>query len=245
MNKRVRYICLVTLLATTITPQQTTYSGSVVIEGSKSTDSDTVWGSGTYTNVERTSLSVSGSLTFSHLTTSQGILVSGSASGEALRCRNLRVSGSLSGNEIACAQLSVSGSLTGKNIDCDSYAISGAFLVFNFTATSGGEVCGRFFAQNSSCRALTWRSDQGASGKTPFVAENCSFDTITVKSESSNWNLLFFLWRSPSTPKIILKGSSRVTGNIIFEKESGVIELWDEARVDGKIINGSIEKKKS
>lgn len=206
------------------------YYGSVDTSNSKTPDSDSVAGAANYTNVERESLSISGSLTFSNLTVTRDLSVAGNASGNRLTCNKLSISGALNGDHISCEKLEVTGSLKAEDLKVSGTA----------------NVSGKIALDNSSIDALSW----GAAGElalvsTPFLAHNSTFNQINVTSSGpKSWNLFFVKVSSTaSCNKILLTGSSVVTGDVLFEKEGGVVELHDTAQVKGKVINGTITHK--
>lgn len=163
------------------------------------------------------SLEVNGALKFKDLTIKESLIINGKIQGKNLKCRNITSNGSFDVDGFQAQNVKTNGSFKGMNIEI----------------TGKSEFNGALEITNGKLHNI-----QVVNTLSTLVDTNVS-GNISIKTIDKGFGV------RPSTSSVQvleLKGSSLVTGDVIFEEE-GTVYLFDKSKVQGKIVNAKIIEK--
>lgn len=163
------------------------------------------------------SLEVNGALKFKDLTIKESLIINGKIQGKNLKCRNITSNGSFDVDGFQAQNVKTNGSFKGMNIEI----------------TGKSEFNGALEITNGKLHNI-----QVVNTLSTLVDTNVS-GNISIKKIDKGFGV------RPSTSSVQvleLKGSSLVTGDVIFEEE-GTVYLFDKSKVQGKIVNAKIIEK--
>lgn len=163
------------------------------------------------------SLQINGALKFKDLTIKESLIINGKIQGKNLKCRNITSNGSFDVDGFQAQNVKTNGSFKGMNIKITGKSeFNGALEITN--------------------------------GKLHNIQIVNTLSTLIDTNVSGNINIKkidkgFRVRPSTSSVQVLeLKGSSLVTGDVIFEEE-GAVYLFDKSKVQGKIVNAKIIEK--
>lgn len=163
------------------------------------------------------SLQINGALKFKDLTIKESLIINGKIQGKNLKCRNITSNGSFDVDGFQAQNVKTNGSFKGMNIEITGKSeFNGALEITN--------------------------------GKLHNIQIVNTLSTLIDTNVSGNINIKkidkgFRVRPSTSSVQVLeLKGSSLVTGDVIFEEE-GAVYLFDKSKVQGKIVNAKIIEK--
>ncbi|MDQ5890510.1 MAG: hypothetical protein QG604_384 [Candidatus Dependentiae bacterium] len=213
----------------------------------KTFDELEVNGSATLKDVRADSVTARGSLDFSGLTVNTTLSAKGGCTGDHLTAR----------------ECSFFGGSTLKHATVSSVEARGSFAATEVLVTNDLLACGSLDAVKVTVRGLTTINggaklvdsnlqDIVCAGR-EYKLYNTTVSNIVVKPAYSDaafstgigffdWLLSFFKHSKINETKIYLKGSTRVSGDIIFEAGSGEVYLLGDALIGGRVTGGVIKK---
>jgi hypothetical protein len=185
-----------------------------------------VSGSGEFDDVTLEDVSGSGSMDIEN-SAFNTLIVSGSLDFTNIKIKEiLTVTGSASGKGLECKRLIVSGSLTGENIIVTGDAVlSGGFEVTNAKMQGHTNISGGLEAKHSEFHEIEMDSNE-------ITLIDTMVHNIIIKASSKY-----------DTQKIILKGKTIISGDIIFESGKGQIVADKQVVIKGKIEGAKLHKK--
>lgn len=192
-------------------------------------------------DVETTSLSVIGPLTFKNLKVKETGTIIGPAKGEKGKFQDLTVTGSLEFDDLTVLNhLRVTGDVKGsfgtlqdvvvvgpldlKETICQSLSATGPVDVFKLTVLKNTEGVGDFKAQESTFMDMTLTSSS-------VFLEKTSLQNLLIKKNLKNKAL----------QEITLKNHTLIMGGITFESRMGKIFIDKTSEVKGKITGGTVK----
>ena len=159
---------------------------------------------------------------------------------------NMDVSGNLSGKNLTIQnkENEVSGSLTldKSNVIAQLFKIDGSATINNSTINSVTEINGSLTSQNDKFnKSVAINGSLGAKDSSYAQGVNLNGLNAEILNSSVMGDIKnkYSAWFR--TPEIIIDGSG-VNGDIIFLKSKGRVILKNNAKVQGKIINATVEK---
>jgi hypothetical protein len=185
-------------------------------------------GSTHLTDIKAKELSVLGSLEFHNLTVEQDADVAGPITkSENGTFANLSVLGTFEASDIIC-----------KNLD-----IAGAVTATGLTVTGETSIVGslNLKAPKDSSKFPNNLHSLDISAETISLEDTNIERDIVVHTSLKN---KAFKWLGKEKKQVLhLLGKTNVKGNITFESGVGIIEQGPDAKIEGKVIGATVEKK--
>lgn len=156
---------------------------------------------------------------------------------------SLRINGALTFNDLFIKNfIIINGSIQGKNLKCKTIESNGS-VVINGLEAKNIEINGSFSAENIH---VTGNSELNGeteikNGKLHNIKITSTKFTI-IDSQISGNICVKKVNRKSSVQIFELKGNSIVKGDVVFEEE-GELHLFDQAKVEGRIINAKVIQK--
>lgn len=143
--------------------------------------------------------------------------------------KNLLVNGPLTGIKIQAASMEVSGPVKVMNLNVGKAVIRGIAILKEAHVKNDLTVYGPLLAQKSTFKGpLRLFTSE-------MRLKDCQAHSIIIEKDKT-----YFV----DSPRVHLVGETKVFGNIEFKGKKGIVEVGPEVKIEGKIINGTIQDKK-
>ena len=138
--------------------------------------------------------------------------------------KNLSINGSAKGKKLKCKNFEINGSLNGEDISAEKLEINGSLKGSNINITGETKISGNINASESKFNDIEILTKNS-------VLSNSSAKNILVKKEKNGEKQI-----------LKLKDGSIISGDIVFESESGEIHIDDTVKINGKIKGAKVTK---
>ncbi|MFN7710581.1 MAG: hypothetical protein ACK5O7_06460 [Holosporales bacterium] len=172
------------------------------------------------------SLQVNGALEFENLKVEKSVTVAGAVKGEHLKTHKLEVHGGFEAEDVEVVEMRVDGSA-----EADSLRVRGPLNVHGSLSGEKIDVTGETLVAGG----MDVEESQFAHVK--VSGEKVVLDDTTVA------NLIIQKTNKDRPQVVILKGKTRIDGDIVFETGKGEVVQSDKATIKGQVKGGTITKK--
>jgi hypothetical protein len=169
---------------------------------------------------EYESLEINGDIIFENLTINNALDVNGRIHGKHLTCKTMASNGSVDVENLQAQTIESNGSFSGKNIKI----------------TGESKFNGEVEITNGTIKSIE------VSGEQLTLSNTAVHGTIHIKKVTKGGTVSDFQFKKSSTQILELKGTSVVTGDVIFEQE-GEVHLFNGAKIHGKTIRAKVIRK--
>jgi len=179
-----------------------------------------------------TNLTITGVANLDKINVSKKFVMTGPVNAQDCKFGAADITGAIHFTRITIQkELLVSGAFAGSNCQFADINITGGISMKDCTVSGNAELCG-----GVSCEKTTLRKDVNLTGN-EFSFVNCTI-MKNIKVTPLSWFGSLF-----KTQKIKLD-QTVVHGDIIFEDDGGIVEMFDSVEFSGKVIRGTVVCKK-
>lgn len=214
------------------------YMGDQTLKGETLKDANFL-GNANLTDVEATTLSVLGSLTFHNLTVDNDANVAGSViKSKNGTFHNLSVIGKFEATNVTCKNLEVAGPVTATNIICKTLEVAGPATLVGLTVDGPVSIVGSLSLKSSKDP----KTHQNKIKDLNITGEKISIENTDIEGNIEVHKARNWLGRAKKQV-LQLKGKTIVKGTITFESGKGQVEQGPDVKIKGKITGATVKTK--